>query len=436
MTAPNGPIKINGATGSDTQASGLGPSTAVFGTTGTSTSGSAVVSGISTTGVSAGDLFWGNTSSGRQFSIIASVDSASQVTLDDNLSANHAGNLTWAVGGKRDTLMGTSSVKLIDNNGSAGDAKGGWIIEMEDGHTESARASELALRCNGSDSLGRIEIRGASGAATLPVLTFSNNGNALVFAGTGIYLHDFELQNTNATKTASVGINASGTFTGSRAERITISHATNKFWRGYDSGARVSLIGCNIGHCAEIGVRCSGSTNFSLFTHNFVHDCGGRGMEFSGDVLGLVVAHNICTRNGSDGIAYTQADANNNRGATFIGNICQGNTGDGFEVSGANSNHVLLRIFGHIFAGNGGYGLNFSSGTATAAWLSHKGVHVDSNAFYNNTSGHRTTNVDSIDTNSVDATADPFVDAANDDFNINNDAGGGASLRAATVTMT
>ena len=55
------------------------------------------------------------------------------------------------------------------------------------------------------------------------------------------------------------------------------------------------------------------------------------------------------------------------------------------------------------------------------------------NADGNNTSGE-TSGIASGD-NDITLTADPFVDASSDDFNINDTAGGGALLRAATVTM-
>jgi len=102
MTTPNGAIVFNASTGSDSAASGLGPATAVTGSGASTTAASAVVTGINTTGVTSGDLLWVQSSSGRQFSIIASVDSGTQVTCDDTF-ANTEGSRTWAIGGKRST---------------------------------------------------------------------------------------------------------------------------------------------------------------------------------------------------------------------------------------------------------------------------------------------------------------------------------------------
>ena len=96
---------LTSSAGSDTQSSGLGPSTAVYGAGASTTAASAVVTGIDTTGVSVGDLLWVQSSSDRQFSIIASVDSSTQVTCDD-VFANTESLRTWAVGGKRATFDG------------------------------------------------------------------------------------------------------------------------------------------------------------------------------------------------------------------------------------------------------------------------------------------------------------------------------------------
>lgn len=103
MTALNSAILFNSTSGSDTAASGVGPATAVTGSGASTTASSAVVTGISTTGVSSGDLLFVQSSSGRKFSVIASVDSSTQVTCDD-VFANTESGRSWAIGGKRATL--------------------------------------------------------------------------------------------------------------------------------------------------------------------------------------------------------------------------------------------------------------------------------------------------------------------------------------------
>lgn len=76
----------------------------------------------------------------------------------------------------------------------------------------------------------------------------------------------------------------------------------------------------------------------------------------------------------------------------------------------------------------GRYGINNAdSAAATAAMLCAK------NAFGSCSSGN-TTGLDFV-IGSLALTADPFEDAPNDDFNLNNDAGGGAVLRAVTLDL-
>ena len=126
MTAPNGAIVFNNSTGvgSDTTASGLGASN-VYGSGASTTGSSTVVTGIDTTGVSSGDLLWVQSSSGRQFSIIATVDSSTQVTCDD-VFANTESGRTWAIGGKRATFDNSDSRRLFNDDSAAG-----FIIETE-----------------------------------------------------------------------------------------------------------------------------------------------------------------------------------------------------------------------------------------------------------------------------------------------------------------
>lgn len=131
MTTLNSVITFNASTGSDSAASGCGPATALTGTGAATTGASAVVTGISTTGVTAGDLLWVLSSSGRQFSVIASVDSATQVTCDDVFDNTESGR-TWAIGGKRATFDDVNSRQFFY------DAPRDCIIETETDQTLSS----------------------------------------------------------------------------------------------------------------------------------------------------------------------------------------------------------------------------------------------------------------------------------------------------------
>jgi len=95
------------SSGSDTQASGCGPSTAVYGT-GADTDGTTVVDlsadSPDLSSVAQYDLLWVDTASGAQFAEISSVDNvAKTVTVGQTMVLGTGQN--WAIGGKRATLQ-------------------------------------------------------------------------------------------------------------------------------------------------------------------------------------------------------------------------------------------------------------------------------------------------------------------------------------------
>lgn len=425
MTAPNGPILFNSSTGSDTQASGLGPATAVFGTTGSSTSASAVVTGIDTTGVSAGDLFWGSTSSGRQFSIIASVDSGTQVTLDDNLAATHSGNLTWAIGGKRATLE--SAKRLLDDGSITGDAKGGWTIELADGHTESL-STRILTRVGGDTTNGPIIIRGETGATVKPILTFTANGEGFTLNINYVQLHDLELRNSSGTKTLSVAVTVTnGTAVGLVISGVVAADATHNWLTGVRfAGNGCRIYGCEIANCTDVGMRHQNATGAVVIERCHIHDNTSHGIEFTANnLLGCSVRHSVIESNGGDGIRHNGGNDGRNS-AKIVSNIFYNNTSDGIEI--VNNNAAMPDLIGNVFSQNGGYGIN-SAATAAQAY----GQVADYNAFYSNTSGLR--NGITAGANDITLTADPFTDAAGGDFTLNSTAGGGAALRAVSISL-
>lgn len=419
MTAPNGPILFNSSSGSDSQASGLGPSTAVFGSTGSSTTSSAVVTGIDTTGVSAGDLFYGATSSGRKFSIIASVDSGTQVTLDDVLSATHSGNLTWAIGGKRASLAGSS--RLIDD-GSTGDIKAGWIVELGDGYTETLSAT-IRTRISGDTTNGPITLRGESGSSVKPVLTFSNNGRSFWCVASYWTFRDFNLV-SSGSGTSRWGL-VTDTGTDREFRNIKVS---NYYYGFYILSCPTKIISCEADSC-EIGMKKGTGTGTLLVDLCRIHDCNSHGIEFTSNVLSVSIHRTISHDNGGDGI--NAMSFNNYTGSTLIANnISYNNTGDGIAIPSDVGSLENLVVEENIVVSNGAYGISLP---ASAVKLNAYNAIIERNAHYNNTSGF--VDVSGVDVDSIALSADPFVDAAGGDFNINDAAGGGAVLRAATVTM-
>jgi len=437
MTAPNGPILFNSSTGSDTQASGLGPSTAVFGTGASTASASATVTGITTTGVVAGDLLWVQSSSGRQFSIIASVDSGTQVTCDDAFSNTESGR-TWAIGGKRATLIG--SYGLLERSFAVGDGKPGQTLEFNSGHTESI-AQKVNFRVIGNETDGPFVIQATPGASVKPLFTQTTNEVFFDLIGTGpTHFDGIELRNTNGTKTASIAIRCQQS---TLLKNITCNHADN-FWKAVQFVANPSdfqIDGCSIGATASNGIESSGNLTMRVaqITNCLISGCGANGVLLVGadSDSRVCIMRNIFADNAGDGIRSqrTGTHPSINGGMIVEQNIFVNNGSDGIEITSSNNNPLRgTSIVDNIFSENSGLGVNLS-GSPTAIRLLSVMLRISRNAFFSNTAGRMTASAIEIEQGSITLTADPFVDAAAGDFNINNDAGGGADLRAATVVL-
>jgi hypothetical protein len=366
MTVPNGSILFNTSEGSDSQSSGLGPSTAVYGSGASTTGSSAVVTGIDTTGVSAGDLLWVESSSGRQFSIIASVDSSSQVTCDDTF-ANTESSRNWAIGGKRATWDNSNSVKIF-----TADAKSNWDIVTE---TDQTITQQITL-CNGC-----VSIRGVTNGA-LPVIEQTSN-NTLFYnsQNQNVVFHSLNFKYSHPTKDK-IGVYFGY---GGMVFVNVVANDPNKNWSTFAARAccnsvNIRLYSCIIGNCTSDGV--SASQGGGWFINSIFHDNGR---------YGAYANSCICT-----------------------GSIFVNNSSHGLYITG-NSNLIA----NNMFISNGGYGLAFvlySQGSVGG---------VASNYFYNNTSGKTNNSAvgwDKLESYSdTDLTSDPFVDSANQDYNLQDD---------------
>jgi hypothetical protein len=179
----------------------------------------------------------------------------------------------------------------------------------------------------------------------------------------------------------------------------------------------------------------SGNNCGQKILNNRIYSNGARGIEsISGQYFGITIDGNIVASNTTDGIHINNARTDSLGQATLItNNVIYDNGGDGIEIANWNTANGSNVIRGNIITENGGFGLSFSNASASANGVAAYGVYADYNAFKDNTSGNR--NDVNAGANDITLTADPFVDAAGGDFNINNTTGGGADLRAATVVL-
>jgi hypothetical protein len=108
------------------------------------------------------------------------------------------------------------------------------------------------------------------------------------------------------------------------------------------------------------------------------------------------------------------------------GSIYYNNTSDGVSYSGNDP----FTLTNNVFVSNGAYGVDAGASPSESMFF------IDRNAFYGNGTADFNGSL-SQHTNSITLTADPFVDAAGSppDFNLNADAGGGATLRSTNYTI-
>lgn len=416
-------ILVDSATGSDSLSSGAGPATAVNGTaasvgataTSVSITDAVDLSGVATDG-SACLYYIDSTAGHRNFDRITGVSGSSgawTVTVANGFSTT-TGPFSWAIGGKRASIGSASSRLLFDNNSAAGDAMPGWTIQLEDGHSETLSA-ELIFRRAGNSTSGPIYLQGAPGFTTRPLLTFSNNGRCLSIAVDGIHLKDFEMQNTNASKTSSEAIapGANGSSSRSTVRNVKISDATNNFWRavGWYNSSPVNIIDCDFGHCAESAIgQSSGAAEIQL-QNCWVHDCTSHGVSMGANSAAWsIFLGNIFSGNGGDGINDSNGDAGNLYNMWVIGNTFYNNTSSGINSSGR-----IGRIANNIFSNNGAYGINL--GSLSDAALRYAQTMILNNDFYSNTSGKY--NPSTLGVSENEQTANPtFTNAAGNDFSI------------------
>ncbi len=382
-------ILINSATGSDSAASGAGPGTALTGTA-AATDGTGLVvtldgspdlSGVAVDGSHV--IYLADTTAGaRNFGkITAKANSGSptaQVTVANAFGTSLSGK-SWAIGGKRASLASTSSAKLAENNSAAGDAMPGWTIEMESGHAETIAAT-LTIRRGGDTTDGAITYKGTSGAATMPCLTFSNNGTAIsINLFTPVLLKDFELRNSNATKTASVGIVSSTSYGAwNRVDGIRINHATNKFWKAItlSGGGGVEYCNLDIANTVAAGIQSTGAT-FGVRIRN----CWIRGVSAGAAIditsssaqPAFIIEDSIisgCTGSGIIMALTATATSSSMFGFKIERCTIHGNTVDGIRCSSTNTQICGWGesvIANNCITGNGGYGVNFSNGSPPTA---------------------------------------------------------------------
>lgn len=409
-------ILVNSSSGSDSAASGAGPATALTGsaaaTDGTglvvTLDGSPDLTGVATDGSHV--IYLSDATAGaRNFGkITAKDDTAKTVTVSDAFATGLSGK-TWAIGGKRASIGSSSSVKLLENNNTSGDAMPGWTVELESGHSETI-SDLIEWKRGGTYNGGPITLRAASGAATRPVLTWSNNGTAIDLWNTDFkVVQGIDFKNSNATKTASVAIKDQGSVS-SVVREVRISDSANKFWKAVEWRC-ISIIDSEIAYTAGRGIVIEDYANnpgAPTIRNCYIHDCGSDGIYGATKSNRTVITDNIIESNAGYGLYFANLPSQH----TLSRNTVYGNSSGGFYLD-ESTMKSQLSIENNIFASNGGYGINGASGTL----LMWQSAVMRGNDFHNNTSGKYTPDLSTVSLN--EQTSDPqFTNAAGGDFSI------------------
>ncbi len=394
MTALNAAILFNNSTGSDTTSSGSSAGANVYGSGASTTSASAVVAGITTTGVQAGDLLWVQSSSGRQFSVIASVDSGTQVTCDDTF-ANTESSRTWAIGGKRATFDNADSRLLFSDTIDA-------TIETE---TDQTINSIVFVE------LGNL-VKGSDGSQTI-----TGTHNDAHFWGNGFVLADMTFATTNSTNTATAAYKNSGSNRTFHAVNLTVDGMT---FGAISAGSTIghNWLRCKVTNLSNYVIsRSSGSMAVSI-SRCYVDTASGAVNYSGGTQRGCEITNSFFANCTGDVLSGSRTSPN----TEILGNVFVNNAGNCVNFDFDNQRTTIAN---NIFSANTGYAINSTVDPSVVP-------DIYSNAYYSNTAGNTSTG--SVESSAITLTADPFVDAAGGDFNLNADSSG-ATLRANNFSL-
>lgn len=401
-------ILVNATGGSDTAASGAGPSTALTGTSASYATATVTLDGspdltdVATDGSHV--LYLVTSSSTRFFKITAKDNGAKTVTVTPN-PAGTASGLTWAIGGKRASINSTTSRLLFEQSGSAnGDALPGWIIELSSGHTETI-TSRMTWRRAGDTTSGPILLRGEAGG-TRPVLTFNFDDIGFNVRNGSQQMRFIEFVHTG-TATAASAIDMGGT-TAPGCVFDDLKMITG--WRkGFNQATQCTIIGCTIGNTTSDAIANIAGTDGTRFINNYIYAAGAAGIVLNGAAGHQIVVGNIisgCTTQGiQDNCGRNDASGGVHIEANDI-NACGGSTISGYvrTTSAQNGSLGSLVLVNNYFRSNGKYGIEFLTSGITEAMLKAYGTTIRGNGYYNNTTG--TISISNVESGAVTG-ADP-----------------------------
>lgn len=259
-------------------------------------------------------------------------------------------------------------------------------------------------------------------------LTSATNSVAIITTdtGSGTFLLIKDLKITHTATIRGVGIQGSGL----NASQMGISLTDVEIdgcSSGVADGSRLRFDvfkRVTIRNCTSHGIYVSGGVSMPELANCKLIDNAGSGVSIVTNATNVnaVLLRCVFAGNGAAGFSY---DANARTGGTVRAYNCtfEGNATNGLDLPVASTGNVNAYLYGNVFWGNGGYGVSIGTKpTITGLFNLH-------NAYGGNTSGDHSGWFDGE--NKVSLTADPFTDAADEDWSPNITSGGGALLRGA-----
>lgn len=349
-----------------------------------------------------------------------------------------------------DRVVGT-----IDSTGGAGKL-GGALASIEDADASGyvvgntvfveegtfTKTSTRTLTIDGTAAAGNFQIVGYPSGGTranvdcaesdMPVLTSATNSVALVTlnAASLITFRNIKFTHTASTRGAAIVNATANTVNGPTFINCVFDgclHAMLVGTSAATSSKGAQMTACAVRNCTGVALNWQGSVaaSWMLDACDFSANAGGvathSGSNQTINARRCVFRGSTASNHGfSIGTTTAAADA---QALTLDRCVFYGNGGSGLRFEYTTARHSFLDIAGCIFYNNGGYGVS----AATAGMLDGAFPPARFNAFGANTSGARQNFRTS--TTDITLTADPFVDAANGNFALNNVSGGGALLR-------
>lgn len=368
-----------------------------------------------------GLVITGGTNLTAGYYTISSVSAGVSLTLDRTCATAAASAGTAGIGGALASVGAYGALFVTGNRLFI--RPGNYTITSTTANVSGGRVSistGSASRDRPALVIGYNAVRGDSiAAASRPVIVFGSGVSSATIwtttlAGTVIYFHNLIFD--GGSNTSSSGLQATGNPGHLRLHNCLLRNFTNSAIR---NGGGLSLRNCEITGCTSSVAVMQQTSHLHIdgcyFWNNFQHVNAGTGAPLQADYT-----------------IFGTSTVTGSSGGTFIGDgvlgfvrncIFYGSTTHGLWI-GVNSGTILIPpVVDCIFVSNGGYGLSPSGSSE----LEH-----DCNcAFFGNTSGAVSPTPTHAGTNRITLTANPFVDAANGDFRLNDTAGGGALLRAA-----